>query len=440
MTIVTANEGDPAVKVANAPRRCLKLPWRSGARNEYRASGVDRAMGGAEVMGLGATPAPRLRVVFACNHSFGLNTLYRGLFAYLRAHEIESEVIVGDDEFLDRDRNFDGVPVHIIPMRREPAPLRDVASLFRFISFFARHRYDVVHVSTPKAAFLGAIAARLTGHGKVLFVVRIRIYQDRGGLQRWIYANVDKVVSRLSRVVAPISREMGAMMVADGLCSPDKIRYFGEGSSNGIDIDRFRRTPSAIARGRALRREAGIPHDAILLLSVGRLALGKGIDNLPRVMDRFADDRRVWLLVAGPEDSREPTEKWVLDDLAGRPNVVRLDYQADPVPLYAAADVYLFPSSREGFGNVALEAQAMGLPVVGFDTFGVREAVQDGVTGMLAPEGDAASFANLAARLVADPELRKRMGQAATQRVRERFANEIVWRDVRATLFELAGR
>jgi glycosyltransferase involved in cell wall biosynthesis len=397
-------------------------------------------MGGAEFMTPGATPARRLRVAFVCNHSFGLNTLYRGLFAYLRVHGIDSEAIVGDDEFLDRDRNFEGVPVHIIPMRREPAPLRDIASLFRFIGFFARHRYDVVHVSTPKAAFLGAIAARLTGHRSVLFVVRIRIYQDRRGIARWIYANVDKLVSRLSRVVAPISREMGAMMVADGLCSSGKIRYFGEGSSNGIDIDRFRRTSAAIARGRALRREAGIPDDVILLLSVGRLALGKGIDNLPRVMDRFADDPRVWLLVAGPEDSREPTEKSVLDDLAARPNVVRLNYQADPVRLYAAADVYLFPSSREGFGNVALEAQAMELPVVGFDTFGVREAVQDGVTGMLAPEGDATTFANLAAGLIADKELRNRMGQAAMQRVRARFANEIVWQDINATLLELAGR
>jgi glycosyltransferase involved in cell wall biosynthesis len=229
-------------------------------------------------------------------------------------------------------------------------------------------------------------------------------------------------------------------MAADGVCPPAKLRYFGAGSSNGIDVKRFSRAPETVARGTAIRREAGVPDDVPLMLWVGRMALGKGVNNLPAVMAKLAEtDSKAWLMVAGPVDWREPTEQWVLDDLDARPNVVRLGFQADPAPLYAAADLFVFPSSREGFGNVALEAQAAELPVACFDTLGVREAVVDGVTGLLAPLGDREAFADNAVRLIRDEKLRKQMGAAAVERVHRDFSNQRVWADLTATLRELAG-
>lgn len=381
-----------------------------------------------------------LRIAFVCNHSFALKTLYRGLFPYLGRHGIECTAVPGDGSYLEANEDLGGVRIHVIPMERQPAPFKDLVSLVRLIGFFARNRFDIVHVSTPKAALLGALAARLTGHTRIIFVVRIRIYQDRQGIARWVYAKVDWLVSRLSSVVAPISREMGDAMIADGLCPPEKIRYFGQGSSNGINVERFSRTPSTIEIGRALRARLGIPNDAFVMLSMGRLARGKGIHHLPVVMEAaLAASRPIWLLLAGPLDSREPTEADVLRDLDGRANVVRIGYQSDPVPFYAAADLFLFPSSREGFGNVALEAQSMGLPVIGFDTPGVREAVADGTTGFLLPMDDSDGFARSAIRLAGDSDLRRKMGDAASRWVRERFSNDKVWTDLRGVFAELAG-
>ncbi|MCW3848496.1 glycosyltransferase [Sphingomonas sp. LB-2] len=387
-----------------------------------------------------AVPAKRPRIAFVCTQSFALTTLYRGLFPHLRERGFDCEAVTGDSDYLGGDPDLEGVPVHVIPMVREPSPWRDLVSLIRLIGFFARHRYDAIHVSTVKAAFLASIAARLTGQSAILFVVRTRIYQGRTGLGRKLYEAVDGLVCRLSRYVAPIGREMGEAMAADGICPAPKLRYFGAGSSNGIDTARFSRSPQALAAGMAIRREAGVPDEAPLMLYVGRLAYDKGIHHLPAAMDLLAERSiPAWLMLVGPVDWREPVDPAILADLDARDGVVRLGFQSDPAPLYAAADLFLFPSAREGFGNVALEAQAAELPVVGFDTFGVREAVQDGVTGLLAPLGDTAAFAECTARLMADGALRRGMGQTASERVRTQFSNQRVWADLVDTLHDLAG-
>lgn len=384
---------------------------------------------------------PPVRIAFICNQSFALKTLYRGLFPELAAHGFECRAVVGDRAFLNLEPEFFGnVVVDVVPMRREPSIFQDLLSLFGLVRYLARNRFDVLHVSTPKAALLGALAGRLTGHRKILFVVRTRIYEDRQGLARWVLEMLDALVCRLSDLVAPISQEMGRDMVERGLCPSRKIRYFGAGSSNGINVDRFARNAATIARGLAFRKAYGISESATVALFIGRLARGKGLIHLPQAVDALvASGADVKVVVAGPVDWREPTEPSVLAALESRQDVVRVPFQDDPVDAYAAADFLLFPSVREGFGNVALEAQAMELPVVGFNVPGVREAVSGGETGLLAAPGNTAAFAANAAVLATDTALRRAMGEAGRARVVAKFSHDRVWADLRAALRELAG-
>ncbi|WP_375450534.1 glycosyltransferase [uncultured Devosia sp.] len=384
----------------------------------------------------------RHKVCFVINHSFAFRTLFRGLFPHLTGYGIDCDAVVGDAEYLGEGHaKLADVNIHVIPMTRAPSIVKDLISLVQMIWFFARNRYDVLHISTPKAAFLGAIAGRLTGHKNILFVVRIRIYEDMTGWRRSFFEWIDRCVCALSTSVAPISREMGEAMVRDGICSPEKLVYFGKGSSNGIDTKVYVKDAVTMERGTGLRKSLGIAPDTLVALFIGRLAQGKGVEHIPALIKRVESLKLpVHFVIAGPVDWREPTAPEVLEFIDSSPLVTRLEYQADPAAAFAAADLLLFPSNREGFGNVALEAQAMELAVSGFAIYGVREGVRHGETGLLAAPGDTEGFVDNSIALLTDKPMREKFGKRGAGWVRENFSNEVVWTHLRATLFGMMAQ
>jgi len=126
-----------------------------------------------------------IRICFMCTHSFTLATLYKGLFPYLADHGYEIEAIVGDHEYQSFDpKHFGEFKLNVVPMRRMPHPLKDAVALFRLFRLFRAGKFDVIHVSTPKAALLGSIAGRLSG-APVVFVYRRCVYEMMTGFKRW---------------------------------------------------------------------------------------------------------------------------------------------------------------------------------------------------------------------------------------------------------------
>lgn len=367
-------------------------------------------------------------------------TLYRGLFPYLARNGWEIEVAIGARDLSEFSPSDFGDPViHRLPMEREISPLKDLAGLASFVGLLARRRYDVIHVSTPKASLLGATAAALTRNGPVVFVYRRRVYEMMSGIKQRIYIGVDKVIAALSKKVVPISRELGDQLVGDGVCGRGKLHFIGAGSSNGINVDRF--VPGAEAQAAALlRAELGIPADAPVLLFVGRIIGEKGVDLLPEVHARVRERIPAAHLVAvGPEDDRDPVKPETLAYLNGAAQAHWLGYRSDPRVAYALADLFVFPSYFEGFGNVLLEASAMEIPSVAFDAPGVREAVAHGVSGTLVPLRDAAAMADAAIAILSDPALRARMAKAGRERVVKEYASAVVHAEIRGLLESVAA-
>lgn len=382
-----------------------------------------------------------MRLLVTCTHSLTLATLYKGLFPYLVRNGVHVDVVTGDREYdFTGHPDFRDVTLRIIPMRRTPSLFADLVGLVRWIWFLAWHRYDVIHVSTPKASLLAGLAARITFNGRVLFVYRRRVYELMGGAKKRFYIAIDKIIAACSRIVVPISAELGRQLQADGIAGPDKIRLLGSGSSNGIDADHFLRDEAAMETGAALRAGLEIPADAPLLLFLGRICAEKGVDDLGQVFARVAEVRPdVWLLVAGPDDARDPIRPETAALFTSHPRIRRLGFVKDTKPCYAAANIFVFPSFFEGFGNVLLEAASMGRPAVGYDVPGVREAVANGETGHLVPCGDTNAMAARVLGLIADPETAARMGAAGRARVEASFRRDLVWRDILALLNEMAG-
>jgi glycosyltransferase involved in cell wall biosynthesis len=319
------------------------------------------------------------------------------------------------------------VPVHAVPMARQIAPLRDLVAVARLWRLLRAIRPVVVDVHTTKAGLLGMISATLAR-------TPVRVYHLHGlrfltttGWKRRLLRATERVACGLADRVLAVSPSVRTIAVEEGLCPPGKIEVLLGGTVNGVDATaRFRPQPEA-ARA-AARSARKIPEGAFVVGFVGRLARDKGIVELARAWRELRDDPRIHLLLVGPADPADPPPHAALVELGADPRVHVTGFVDDPLPLYAAMDVVVLPTYREGFPQIALEAAAMTLPVVATAVSGCVDAVDDGVTGTLVPARDAGALARAIRAYLADPALRAAHGAAARSRVTARFGRDAIQR------------
>jgi glycosyltransferase involved in cell wall biosynthesis len=315
-------------------------------------------------------------------------------------------------------------------MARAIAPVRDLASFLRLFHLFRKERFDVVSVSTPKAALLGCLAARLAGVGNIVYIVRGRIYENHRGVKRWMWEQLEKLSCAAAHSVISISREIANDMRERGVCRSPAPIVLGAGSGNGVDLDLFSRTASLEMEGRAIRDKIGAGPGALVLLYSGRIRSEKGVNEMVDAF-RILRERHsnLHLIVQGVYEKSDPLRKDVEDSVFGGDDGLHHFSWTDRNQVFlAAADIVVFPSYREGFGNLALEGAAMELPVVACDVMGCRESVIHEETGLLCTARLAPDLAEALERLIADPDLRRRLGAEGRRRIERDFDSKAVWR------------
>jgi glycosyltransferase involved in cell wall biosynthesis len=321
-------------------------------------------------------------------------------------------------------REREQVTTIAVPMEREISPLKDLVSLVQIYKVLRRLRPAIVNAGTPKAGLLGMIAACAAG-------VPVRIYSLHGlrwetarGLKRFVLGVAERCASALAHRVICVSESLRQLYVTLGFTMEAKTCVLGEGSANGVDANEFIPTSQA----RALRAHLGIPEGAPVVGFVGRLTRDKGVpellDAFDQILGPFPDAR---LLVLGDFEDGDPIPESCAKRLCSHPRVVMTGNVSDPRSYYPIMDVLALPSYREGYPNVLLEAAAAQVPTVAFKATGSVDAICDGVTGTLAPLGDAGAFARALQRYLGDDFLRHRHGQAGRERVLCHFRPEMIW-------------
>ena len=322
-------------------------------------------------------------------------------------------------ELFTRKAALEGVESISIPMRREISPFADLVSLLRMCWMLYRLKPEMTEFSTPKAGLLGAVAARLCG-------VPVRVYMLRGlkletsaGLKRRILLAAEKLASACSHAVVCNSESLRNQALALGLAPKSKLHLLGSGSSNGVDVERFRPGPSN------LRQLLGLPLDAPVVGFVGRMTRDKGLPELVQAFDAIlaAEPEAQLLLVGWFDAADDALDADLRCRIRSHPRIHMTGFVADAAPYYRVMDVMVLPTWREGFPNVVLEAAASGIPVVTTLSTGSRDAVVPGVTGLLVPPGHPASICKAVLQLLRDPEGRQRMGIAARAWVLENYVN-----------------
>lgn len=356
-------------------------------------------------------------------------TFLRGQVAYMRDRGFAVHALSSPGEDLVEFGAAHEVPVHAVEMPRRITPGSDLKAISAIADVIREVRPAIVHAHTPKGGLLGMLAAALTR-------VPVRIYHMRGlpmmtatGPKRVLLSATERVACRLAHLVLCNSHSMRQVAVDEGLCPPGKIRVLLGGSGNGVDasgqFDPASLDPDARA---TTRSRLGIPADAVVVGFVGRIVRDKGVAELAEAWSRLRGRHpEAHLLMVGPFEPQDPIPSAVESILREDPRVHLAGMDWNTPPLYAAMDLVVLPTYREGFPNVPLEAAAMRLPVIATRIPGCVDAVEDGVTGTLVPVQDSASLADALEGYLTDAALRHRHGKAGRERVLREFRQEAIW-------------
>lgn len=322
-----------------------------------------------------------------------------------------------------------------VPMTRSVTPLADLVSLWRLYRVMRREHFTIVHTHTPKPGLLGQLAARMAGVPIIVNTLHgVYFHDNMHPVWRQFYIALEKIAAHCSDVILSQNRDDIQMVVQEGICPEEKVKYLG----NGIDLGRFDPERFSDLDVAMCRDELGISENALVVGFVGRLAARrKGfLDFLAagQLVARQRPDAR-FLIIGGSDpgkaDAVDPSiaDRYGIADrclfLGQRPN------EELPI-LYKLMHVLVLPSLFEGVPRVVMEASAMGIPVVVTDVRGNREVVEAGRNGLLVSLDDVTALAEAIVELLTDREKARRLGRGGRHMALERFDERLVFERVKA--------
>ncbi|HWF86445.1 MAG TPA: glycosyltransferase family 4 protein [Vicinamibacterales bacterium] len=356
----------------------------------------------------------------------------RGQNDFLADKGFEIHAISSPGAYLEALADRDKVATHPVPIARTISPLQDLASVWKLFRVLRKLRPAIAHVSTPKGALLGAVAAYAARVPVRIYCLRGSITEPASGLRRMIFRSVERFTARLCHQTICVSESLLDFARTESILPKRAGMVAAKGMSNGIDVDRFDAGSVDPAGMRALPeslQRVAQDRSTIVIGYVGRLARDKGIENLWQAWTTLREAyANAHLILAGSWEEEAKVSPECRRALESDARVHIVGHVEDIVPYYRLMSFCVFPSfGSEGFPNAPMEAAAMRLPVIATRVVGSVDAVDDGVTGMLVPPRDTSALLETMRTYLGDPDLRRRHGDAGCVRVRRDFRQEAVW-------------
>ena len=355
--------------------------------------------------------------------SASLDLLLRGQLGFLNTY-YEVVGIAFGEESLQEISQREGIRTINIPMSRKISLWEDFQSLALLISLFFKEKPYIVHANTPKASLLSMIAAWITGVPHRIYTVTGLRFETATGNFRHLLHTKEKITCWCATKIIPEGEGVKRTLVRENITSkPLKVILYG--NINGVNVESYDRTIHVRLLASKIREEG-----KFTFCFVGRIVKDKGINELVLAFVRLTKVYpEVRLLLVGPfERDLDPVSSEIEHIILDHSSISFVGFQQDIRPYLAASDELAFPSYREGFPNVILQAGAMGLPSIVTDINGCNEIIEDGVNGVIVPPRDEEALYNAMKYFVEhrDTDVRA-MAERARPIIVDRFEQHKVW-------------
>jgi len=341
-----------------------------------------------------------------------LDLLLRGQLQFLNNYYEVIGVASPDREVHEKISEREGIRMIELEIERRISLFRDLRSLIKLYLLFRKEKPYIVHSLTPKAGLLSMLAAWAAKVPVRIHTFTGLIFPWRKGFMCELLKAMDRLICWAATTVIPEGEGVRVELVNN--CMTNKISpVLANGNINGIDLEHFK--PILRPKNNTVTR----------FIFIGRIVRDKGIEELKEAFEKLSNAE---LVLVGPfEEDLDPlsvnTQKWIRRGI----KVISVGFRDDIRPYLADADVFVFPSHREGFPNTPLQAGAMGLPTIATDICGCNEVIIDGVTGLLVEPNNVEQLYQAMKSLAENPMLRKQMGLNARAYIAERFSQQNVW-------------
>jgi glycosyltransferase involved in cell wall biosynthesis len=320
----------------------------------------------------------------------------------------------------------------IVPMTRRITPIQDLKCLIQLIKIFKKEKPAIVHTHTPKAGLLGMMAAKYCG-------VKIRVHTVAGlplmvekGFKALLLKFIEKITYSAATQVWPNSFSLLQIIKDKKLTTEKKLKVIGKGSSNGIDTVRFDIRNLPEVHSHEIENSFHFSPSNKYLLCVGRLVADKGIPELVKVFcslqTKIANLKLI--LVGQFEKELDPLPAGTISEIDENESIIHVDWTEEVEYYLAISDYFVFPSHREGFPNVLLQAGAMNLPIICSNIEGNVDIVKEKITGLLFEKANEQQLMQQIEFALDNPEAMKQMAKNLCEIIQADYHREHIWKSI----------
>jgi glycosyltransferase involved in cell wall biosynthesis len=357
-----------------------------------------------------------------------LSVLLKDQLRYMSNH-FDVLAVSSPEKLLEQVGAREGVRTQPVTMTRAITPVKDIKALWQLYKLLKKEKPVIVHTHTPKAGLIGMMASRLAGVPIRMHTVAGLPLMENTGLKRKLLDFIERLTYSCATGVYPNSKALADFILQNRFCGAKKMKVLGNGSSNGINTHHFEINSELEKKACELKKQFGLTDKDFVFVFVGRLVKDKGIEELVEAFSQLKEKHpHIKLLLVGPyEPERDPLSHTTRKIIETDKSIIHAGFQQDIRPFLIISQALAFPSYREGFPNVPMQAGCFNLPSIVTDINGCNEIVEHGKNGLIIPAKNVPDLQQAMESLLTNPALYLTLQTNARQMIVDRYEQKYLW-------------